>query len=54
MKTIPEHDLHDIIDRHNIDGVVRANNDETTARARAIDRLRLLWDERRFLSRVSI
>jgi capsule polysaccharide export protein KpsE/RkpR len=55
MKTIPEHDLREIIDRPDL-GEVRAHNndDDRIAQARAVDRLRLLWDERRFLFRVSI
>jgi uncharacterized protein involved in exopolysaccharide biosynthesis len=55
MKTIPEHDLREIIDRPDLEEVVRVNNnDESAARERAIDRLRLLWEERRFLFRISI
>ena len=54
MKTMPEHDLREIIDRPEISEVVRANDDETAARERAVDRLRLLWEERRFLFRISI
>src|ERR1700756_1055959 len=54
MKTIPEHDLREMIDRQNVDGIVRANGDESAVQVRAVDRLRLLWDERRFLFRISI
>jgi len=53
MKTIPEHDLREIIDRPDIGEVVRAN-DDSAVRERAVDRLRLLWEERRFLFRISV
>jgi uncharacterized protein involved in exopolysaccharide biosynthesis len=53
MKAIPEHDLREMIDGPDIGEVVRAN-DEDAARERSIDRLRLLWEERRFLFRISI
>jgi len=53
MKTIPEHELREIIDRPDISEVVRVN-DERAARERAVDRLRLLWEERRFLFRISV
>jgi uncharacterized protein involved in exopolysaccharide biosynthesis len=53
MKTIPEHDLREMIDGPDIGEVVRAN-EEAAARERAVDRLRLLWEERRFLFRISI
>ena len=53
MKTISEHDLREIIDRPEIGEAVRAN-DESAAQVRAVDRLRLLWEERRFLFRISI
>ncbi|MGH9517616.1 MAG: GumC family protein [Terriglobales bacterium] len=53
MKTIPDHDLREIIDRPAIGEVIR-DNDEAAARERTVDRLRLLWEERRFLFRVSI
>jgi uncharacterized protein involved in exopolysaccharide biosynthesis len=53
MKTIPEHDLREIMDRPDIGEVVCAN-DDSAARERAVDRLRLLWEERRFLFRISV
>ena len=52
MKAIPEHELREIIDRPDISEVVRVH-DESVARERAVDRLRLLWEERRFLFRIS-
>jgi uncharacterized protein involved in exopolysaccharide biosynthesis len=54
MKTLPEHDLREMIDRQNLDAVVRANNGESAAQVRAVDRLRLLWEERHFLFRISV
>jgi uncharacterized protein involved in exopolysaccharide biosynthesis len=53
MKTVPEHEFREMIDRPDIGEVVRANN-ESVAQVRAVDRLRLLWEERRFLLRISI
>src|SRR5947207_14622820 len=54
MKTIPEHDLREIMDRQDLDAVVRANDGDSAAQFSAVDRLRLLWEERRFLFRISI
>jgi capsule polysaccharide export protein KpsE/RkpR len=54
MKTIPEHDLREMIDGQNLGEVARANDDESVGRARTAARLRLLWDERRFVFRISI
>src|SRR5207253_8328013 len=54
MKTIPEHDLREIIDRQDLDAVVRANDGDSVAQFSAVDRVRLLWEERRFLFRISI
>jgi capsule polysaccharide export protein KpsE/RkpR len=53
MKTIPEHDLREMIHHPDIEGVIRAH-DESAVQARAVDRLRLLWEERRLLFQVSI
>src|SRR5437764_3599059 len=53
MKAIPEHDLREMIDRQDIGEVIRVNG-ESAAQLRAVDRLRLLWEERRFLFRISI
>jgi uncharacterized protein involved in exopolysaccharide biosynthesis len=54
MKTILEHDLRETIEHRDLGEVVRANDDEIAARERTADRLRLLWEERRFLFRISI
>ena len=43
MKTIPQHDLREMIDRQDLDAVVRANDGDSTAQFSAVDRLRLLW-----------
>lgn len=53
MSTIPKHDLHEMIEPPDIDHAVRGH-DEAAARERAVNRLRLLWEERRLLFRVSI
>lgn len=53
MKTIPEDDLREMIHHPNIEEVVRVH-DESVVQARAVDRLRLLWEERRLLFKVSI
>ena len=53
MSTIPKHDLHEMIEPPDIGQAVRAH-DEAAARERAVNRLRLLWEERRLLFRVSI
>src|SRR5438270_10879257 len=53
MKTIPENYLREMIDRQDIGEVIRVNG-ESAAQLRAVDRLRLLWEERRFLFRISI
>jgi uncharacterized protein involved in exopolysaccharide biosynthesis len=53
VKSIPDHDLREIIERPEISEVGRAD-DEAAAPERAVDRLRLLWEERRFLFRIAI
>src|SRR5579864_9472401 len=54
MTTIPQHDLREITDHENLQQVSYLDNAEAVARARTVARLRLLWEQRRFLFRASV
>ena len=54
MTTIPHHDLREMTDHENLEQVSYIDNSEAVARARTVARLRLLWEQRRFLLRASV
>src|SRR5437764_13632489 len=54
MKTAPQQDLREIVESQDLDRLAYVADSETAAQARLVDRLRLLWEQRRFLFRVLI
>ena len=54
MTTVPQHDLREISDSKNLDHLAFIENPDVAARAQTVARLRLLWEQRRFLFRASV
>src|SRR2546425_5870246 len=53
MATIPGHELQELADTSRLDLAVSANGHDAADRERTAARLRLLWDQRRFLFRIA-
>jgi capsule polysaccharide export protein KpsE/RkpR len=53
MATIPGHELQELADTSRLDLAVSANGHEAADRERTVARFRLLWNQRRFLFRIS-
>src|SRR3989442_11610576 len=53
MATIPGHELQELADTSRLELAASANGHDAADRERTVARLRLLWDQRRFLFRIA-
>src|SRR2546426_12543245 len=53
MATIPGHELQELADTSGLELAASANGHDAADRERTVARLRLLWDQRRFLFRIA-